>query len=201
MKLRNALFLIIIVLLSATQVFAQGRSSQWEIFGGAAFPLSPDSFKDFYKVGGSFHGQYVMFPSPTVGISFGFAFEGFTVDEDAFYEESGLTPDDVTIESEATIVEYGIGIRPYLTSAESNTQLFLFGMGTYNVINEKTKFEDFFSTSEFEFEDKKWGLAAGAGLEFPAGDRLNIILQGLVRFIFTEEENTSFVGVTGGLAF
>jgi hypothetical protein len=55
-------------------------------------------------------------------------------------------------------------------------------------------------------------VAAGAGLELPAGESLNIILQGLFRFIFTESETdpdtgesvggtTSFVGVTAGIVF
>ncbi len=203
MKLRQSLILIAILFLSTAQISAQGRKSQWELFGGAAFPLSPQEFKDWYKVGGSIHGQYVAFPSPTVGITFGMAVEGFAVDEDAFLDDFGITSSDASIDAELSITELGIGIRPYLTSAEASSQIFLFGMGTYNVLNAKATVKDVFSgySSTSEAEEKAWGLAAGAGMEIPAGDRFNIILQGLVRFIFTEEENTNFVGVTAGLAF
>ena len=201
MKLRQLLILIAILFLSTTQLFAQGRKRQTEIFAGAAFPLSPQEFKDWYKVGGSIHGQYVAFPSPTVGISFGVAVEGFAVDENAFLDDLGLSGSGVNVDATLSITELGIGIRPYLTSAESNTQLFLFGMGTYNLLTSESKIDDGFTTYNDKTEEKAWGIAAGAGMEIPAGDRFNIILQGLVRFIFTEVDKTNFIGVTGGIAF
>jgi hypothetical protein len=44
-------------------------------------------------------------------------------------------------------------------------------------------------------------VAAGAGLELPAGESFNIVLQGVFRFIFTDIESSNFLGVTGGLVF
>ena len=124
-------------LLLANQTWAQARKGQVELFAGAAFPLAPDDFKDFYKVGGSLHGQYVIFPSPTVGISFGAAVEGFTVDQDAILNYFGLQGSGVQVEGSASVVELGIGVRPYLTKPEASTQFFLFGMGTFNLLHEE----------------------------------------------------------------
>jgi len=44
-------------------------------------------------------------------------------------------------------------------------------------------------------------LAGGGGFELPAGESLNLIIQGLFNVIFTEEESTTFVGVTAGVVF
>jgi hypothetical protein len=206
-------FIIVVLLLlfvgSLTSVTAQYRKPQIEIFGGLAIPLAPDGFKDYYKMGFSGHGQYVIFPSPKLGVSFGVAYERFTFNGDKFIDEfeaiygpvEGL---DVT--GSASVIELGVGVRPYLTPVESNTQFFLFGMGTYNFLKDELKAEylgeEIFSGSD---DFNKFGLAAGAGLEFPAGTSMNLILQGIFRFIFTSEEDTGgttqFVGITAGLAF
>jgi hypothetical protein len=60
--------LVLALLLAAGDSLAQSRRGQIELFGGAAFPLGPDFFKDYYKVGISGHGQYVFFPNPSVGV-------------------------------------------------------------------------------------------------------------------------------------
>jgi hypothetical protein len=198
-------------LLMASQTLAQDRKGQVELFGGAAFPLSPGEFKDFYKVGGSLHGQYVTFPSPTLGISLGLAIEGFTVDENAILNYFGLQGSGVTVEGSASIVELGVGVRPYLTKQETNTQFFLFGMATYNFLQEEVKASFAGQTQTVKDDYNKFGLAAGAGFEIPAGEKLNIIIQGLTRFIFNEKTTDdfgnevggmiSFVGVTAGVVF
>jgi hypothetical protein len=202
MKRGLNLVLALLLLVLTSQTFAQdSRRRQIELFAGAAFPLAPDAFKEFYKVGGSIHGQYVIFPSPTVGISFGVAAEVFTVDQEAILEFFGLQGTGVEVEGSASIVELGIGIRPYLTPQTANMQFFVFGMGTFNAIEDEATVT-FAGTSEtVKQEGSKFGVAAGAGFEIPAGEKINIIIQGLTRFIFTEDETTSFIGVTGGIVF
>lgn len=211
MKISRLAVLMVVLLLAASNVFAQGRNAQIELYGGVGFPLKPDFFKDYYKNGLSIHGQYVVFPSPRFGISFGAAFEKFSFDEDGFLKDVGLEGiPGLSVEGSASIVEFGIGFRPYLTLPEANTQFFLFGMGTFNLLKDEgtVSYTDEFGNtySEGGSEDfSQVGVAAGAGIELPAGESLNIIIQGLVRFIFPKEElddeTLSFVGVTGGLVF
>lgn len=202
MRLNIIYILFLALLLMVSQTFAQdSRRPQIEVYGGAAIPLSPDVFKDYYKVGFSIHGQYVLFPSPTVGISLGAAYEAFTFNSDAFLEDFGLSGSGIDVEGSASIVELGVGIRPYLTSPEANTQFFVFGMATFNHLKDEATASGFGVTESAKEEADKFGLAAGAGFELPAGATFNIILQGLTRFIFTEDEVTSFIGVTTGVVF
>ncbi len=199
------------LLISFSQPYAQlARKAQIELFGGVAIPLAPQSFKDYFKMGYSIHGQYVLFPSPRLGIIVGFAYEPFTFDGDAFISdlesEWGMSLTGLEVEGQATISEVAFGIRPYLTSPEASTQLFIFGLGTYNLLQTEATvsysdpyYGDYSETSKDDVN--KFGLAAGAGMEIPAGTSFNIIIQGLTRFIFTEDETTSFIGVTAGLVF
>lgn len=198
-------------LLMASQAFAQySRRGQIELYGGAAFPMAPEGFKDYFKMGYSLHGQYVMFPSPSLGISFGAAYELFAFNSDAVLEDAlagwGEEYEDYfEVEGNMSIVELGIGIRPYISSPQSSNQIFLFGMGTYNLMSGEAKLKydipGYGSGEEDsgEWDDDYFGIAAGAGMELPFGSSMNLILQGLYRFIFTEEETTSFIGVTAGL--
>ncbi len=201
MKVSKRGMMLAVFVLCASAVFAQDRRKQIELFAGAAIPLAPQEFKDYYKVGGSLHGQYVIFPSPNLGVSFGLAIEGFTVDQDAVLADAGLTGTDAAIEANASIFELGVGLRPYLTPPTATTQFFLFGMGTYNALSEEATITYLGQTFTAKADGNNIGLAAGAGLELPAGEKLNIIIQGLTRFIFTEGSTTSFLGVTLGVVF
>ncbi|MHB2148945.1 hypothetical protein ACX8XP_07820 [Calditrichota bacterium LG25] len=202
---------IIFAFVFTTSGFSQfgeiSRKPQIEVFGGLAIPMAPDEFKDYFKMGYSIHGQYVMFPSSKLGISFGAAYEPFAFDGDKMMEDiQAMDPytdyTGVGIDGSASILELGIGVRPYLTSPEATTQFFLFGMGTYNIIKTEISISyqgiDMGSESD---ETKKMGVAAGAGLEMPLTETMNMIIQGLYRIIFTEDENTTFLGVTAGLVF
>lgn len=201
MKLVKFGLILAALLFSVSETSAQDRRNQIELFGGVAIPLAPEEFKNYYKLGGSLHGQYVLFPSPNLGISLGVAVEGFTVDQDAVLEDYGLVGAGVEVDATASIVELGVGVRPYLTPATANTQFFLFGMGTYNVLKEKVTATYLGQTETVEVDGNEFGVAGGAGFEIPAGEKLNIIIQGLTRFIFTEGSTTSFVGITAGVVF
>lgn len=193
--------------MSYAQLGQVSRQPQIEVFGGFAVPLSPKNFSDYYKVGLSLHGQYVMFPSPKLGVSFALAFEGFSFDGDKFIQDMQAA-DPYTdysgfgVDGSASIVELGVGVRPYLTSPEANTQFFLYGMLTYNILKTKSDLS-YNGRNFFHGEDKenKFGVALGPGIEIPLNETMNLIGQGVFRYIFTSDKGTSFLGITTGIVF
>ncbi|MFZ0390306.1 MAG: hypothetical protein WAN36_07575 [Calditrichia bacterium] len=240
MKKFMVVLLITVFCLSATQAFGQfARKNQVEVFAGASFPMSPDEFKDFYKMGLSLNAQYVIFVSPRIGIPIFAGYERFTVDNDAisdmykdelvgmaFYDGNGnyweVTDASVDTKGSASAFKFGAGIRPYLTPPEASTQIFLFGRASYNLLKVKQEFdgaevtvEDMFGNqdminispsdlggeADFSSDENKFGVGFGAGLEIPAGESFNMIFQGMYNIIFTDEDNTSFIGVTAGIVF
>ncbi|MEJ2636100.1 MAG: hypothetical protein P8184_12515 [Calditrichia bacterium] len=152
-----ALVLIFVLLLLSVQAFGQiSRKNQIEIYAGAGFPIKPDAFKDFYKMGMSLNAQYVIFPSARLGIPIFAGYERFTVDDQAISDLfgqgliGGYIPDnsgyyweitDASLESSgsASLIKIGAGIRPYLTAPEASTQIFLFGNASYNFLKTKSE--------------------------------------------------------------
>lgn len=207
---RSLVFIVMLVLvLSTSTVFAQQRLPQKEIFIGGAIPLAPDGFKDYFQTGLSIHGQYVIFPMNNIGISFGAAFEYFLFNGDKWLEEYELNDTDYSAEGHLTVLELGIGIRPYITPATASSQIFLFGMPTINFISEKETYTDEIFDEEYEYtgEDTNFGIAFGGGIEMPAGS-VNLIIQGVYRTIISyqpdeefDENNLSFLGLTVGIVF
>lgn len=232
MRYLKFVILMMVLLLIASNVFGQGRLKQFELYAGAAFPLSPDSFKDYTKVGLSANAQYVLFPSPRFGITFNVGFERFTVDEEKFVEEFSreATGETATFwtasfdinpgaDISANLIRIGGGIRPYLTDPASSMQFFLLGQVNYNIIMNDFNVTDLpvdfvndqlfvVTVNDEEFEEQveendenKIGVGGGAGVEIPVGGTTNLIFQGLFNVIFTEDDPTTFVGVTAGIVF
>lgn len=154
MKRYLCVVMALLLALMASQALAQtARRGQVELYAGAGFPLSPDEFKDYFKIGLSGNVQYVFFPSPNLGIPIFVGYERFTVDTDAISdlyadqiraELAGTGVDlvsaDFTSEGNASALKLGIGVRPYLTKPEAPTQFFLFGSGTFNLLKAEQKF-------------------------------------------------------------
>jgi hypothetical protein len=224
--------IIFILVFTSVDAFSQlTRKNQFEIYAGAGFPLGPDDFKDYYKVGLSLNVQYVFFPTYRLGIPIFVGYEGFAVDNDAInnefqgmilgpvYDDFGnylgdYTDANLDVEGSASMVKFGVGLRPYLTSPEASTQLFLFGTATYNILKQKqtvnsltATFEDYLGNlyeftadqtflDDFSYEDtyKKFGVGFGAGIEVPVGEKLNLIFQGMYNMIFTEKYTDEYTG-------
>jgi len=202
--------LILVVLFISTTSFAQyKRPGQFEVQLGISLPQAPEEFKDYYKTGVAASGQYVFFPSPRLGIGLFVGFNRFSVDEGAIKADFApyLPPGaSLEVDAKAGVTEFGIGARPYLTSPEASIQFFLTGAAIYNLLKEKatvTYTDPYYGTitAGGEEDENEFGVAVGAGIEAPAGERFIIVINGAYKIIFTEEKNTTFIGITSGLAF
>lgn len=157
MRVAKFFMLMAMLFLGTNALFAQ-RKNQIEFYAGAAFPLSPDDFKEYTKVGLSGNAQYVIFPSPRLGITLNIGYESFSVDNAKFtnavsmqltgqpasyWAGLNLTTPTGTVrinpssDISARLIRFGGGIRPYLTVPEASTQIFLLGQVNYNLINNK----------------------------------------------------------------
>ncbi|MCR4439932.1 MAG: hypothetical protein QHJ34_11250 [bacterium] len=210
MRRTTTVLLVLALFVLSGQALAQARRGQIELFAGGAIPLAPDEFKDYFKVGYSLHGQYVMFPSERLGVTFGAAYELFSFNGDKFLDELQTTigpyRDYFDVTGNGHIVELAVGLRPYLTPATAHTQFFLLGQGTYNMLGTemtvKIDIPGYYSEKEtYKDDENKFGIAAGAGFETPLSESMNLIIQGLYRHIFTKDEATTFVGITAGIVF
>jgi hypothetical protein len=211
--MKHALVFAISLLLLVTvvgQASSQGmRRPQVELYAGAGIPRSPEGFKTYYKVGISINGQYVIFPQPNVGITIGGGYEMFTFDDKKFLDDLetawGVDLTGLDVSGSASILELGVGVRPYLTPQVAPTQIFLFGMGTLNVLKTETQASYGGSSASGSESETVPGVAGGAGIEMPAGQSVNLVIQGIFKFVFGDKvtggETLSFLGVTAGVVF
>jgi hypothetical protein len=144
------------------------------------------------------------------------AYEPFVVNEDGFiedwtgYEQIDWTRQgyDLDLDVHLNIFELSLGVRPYLTQPDENFQLFVFGMGTYNIIESDVGYtlSDGVDTisENFDVNEQRFGIAVGGGLEMPVGDALNFLFQAVYRFVFVDEltngDTISFLGLTAGVS-
>jgi len=168
-----AFFLIFCLVFSFSDAFSQlSRKNQFEIYAGAGFPLSPDEFKDYYKIGLSLNAQYVIFPTPRIGIPIFAGYERFTVNTDAINDDfrselvgfvlvddfgnylGEITDANVDATGASSAIKFGAGIRPYLTPPEASTQLFLFANATYNLLKTKEEFNGGSVTVQDAFQNE-----------------------------------------------
>jgi hypothetical protein len=147
--------LIAALFLTASHVFAQ-RKNQIEFYAGAAFPLGPELFKEYTKVGLSGNAQYVLFTSPRLGITFNLGYERFSTNNAKFVDgyssaytgqkasfwasqiwitSAGPVRINPSADISASLIRFGAGLRPYLTAPEASTQVFLLGQMSFNIIN------------------------------------------------------------------
>jgi hypothetical protein len=174
------------------------RKSQIEFYAGSAFPLSPDDFKEYTKVGVSGNAQYVIFPSPRLGITINVGYERFSVDNDKFTNAlssqltgqpasywasqvfttpTGAVRINPSSDISASLIRFGGGLRPYLTAPEASTQIFLLGQVNYNLINNNYSVTDlpyaYDPTTNFlqwaSFDDKTWEDTIGENDENVVG--------------------------------
>lgn len=227
MNVNKVACITLVLFAAATMGYSQYRPGHLEVTGGASFMTAPEEVKDYIKMGFNVQGQYVAFLSPTVGLSFGVGYNYFPVDEEKFedeiYDELFATGydiqlDELDVSGNVNILELSIGLRPYLSAPDAPNKIFIFGNGTYNMLKAKSKAEFtatysyydpyygyYESTTEAEVEseadEEKFGINAGAGIELQMGAHSKLTIQGGYRFIFTEDENTNFIGVTAGIIF
>ena len=217
MKYRLLCLIILITLISLTSAYPQeDRRGQIELRGGVALPMAPNYFSKWYSMAYSIHGQYVLFLTQQLGISIGVAYEPFVLNEDGFIEEwTGYKQIDwarqgydLNLDVHLNIFEISLGVRPYLTQPDENFQLFVFGMGTYNIINSDVGYtlsDGVDTVSEnFDSSEERFGIAVGGGMEMPVGDTLNFIFQAVYRFIFVDKltngDTVNFLGLSAGIA-
>jgi len=189
MSLMKRSVFLLAVFLTVSSLWAQ-RKNQIEFYAGAAFPLSPDLFKEYTKVGVSGNTQYVIFPSPRLGITFNVGYERFSTDNKKFVEafsasttgqpasfwaqQTFTTPTgpvrlNPSAEISSNLIRLGGGIRPYLTAPEASTQIFLLGHASYNLITNDFNSTDlpyaYDANTNFlqwaTFDDKTWEQTIG----------------------------------------
>jgi len=228
MKTKKLLIvLMLITLIPMTSLFAQRTPGSFGIGGfvGTGMPLSPDFFKDYWTSGGiGFGGELVYNFSEKIALGVRFHRLPFPLDEDSEILDmikQMLVYQGVTVDKlEGMDINTNIitaNLLAYLTPPDAAAGFYVTGGASYYQlsmsdieISGQYMGQQFDETMEMDEEiDDKFGINAGAGVEFNAGGSLNIFAEGRYHYMFEKEEgpmeedsgSISFISIVAGIRF
>jgi len=165
-------------------------------FGGLGMPMKPEFVKDYFKKGIGFGGQFQYNLSPQTSLALAFTYMPFKFDVDKLMEGGLMKAAEMTVEGGN--LNYSIisaNLVQYFTPPAASMGFFgTLGAGYY-----MGKFSDM----TIKFSDPVWGdyeettkgesendigINGGIGLEFKAGQTMNIFVKGLYHYVFTSED-------------
>ena len=205
--MKKALLVSAMVLLFAAGGFAQEMKPAIYIGGGLSMPMSPDIFKDNWKMG--FHGGAgVGFQVHPMFEIIGRAhYNMFSMDLDEYIktlaEAAGATIDGGSYKALEVMadVKFLIPIAP--EGEDAPFQPFL--LGGVGIVNQSisdvdvtTETETYTITVESQ-TDLAFGF--GAGFEYMASPKASIFVEGKYTMIQTEGETTAYVPIRVGLKY
>lgn len=172
---------------AATVSTAQAQGVGFNVGGGVSLPLG--DFGDQADLG--FHGL--------VGVSFQPANLPVGIRVDGMYHMWGGSEDvfgDADVNARA-IAGTANAVYTFQTAETSTFHPYLIGgLGLYNTALTGDDVPDEFDDSTTDF-----GINAGAGFNFAAGESLNLFVEGRFHNVFTDGSDVKFIPITVGVRF
>ena len=171
---------------AATTSVAQAQGVGFNVGGGVSLPLG--DFGDAAKTG--FHGM--------VGVNFQPENLPVGIRVDGMYQMYGGSDLFQTAFGDVDFrMISGTANAVYtFTTAETSTfhPYLIGGVGVYNLGFTGDDADGFDSETKF-------GINAGAGFNFAAGESINLFVEGRFHNVFTEDESTNFIPISAGVRF
>jgi hypothetical protein len=209
------LLTVLVLSLIGSCAYAQRTPGTYSIgaFGGVAMPQGPKEFKDYFKSGYGFGGEFKYNVNPKMSLAGSFSMVNFGIKEKAIEDMVGEPGVKVTIEGGGLKVNViQANLLYYLMPPESATELYLVGGGGYYMMKPENpdKVEVEFEGETIDITDmmdmgtetseNDMGVQFGAGMDLPLGS-MNLFFEGKYHIVFTEDESTKLITVMAGLRF
>ncbi|MBN2200558.1 outer membrane beta-barrel protein [bacterium] len=212
---RTILLSILALALIASCAYAQRTPGTYSIgaFGGVAMPQGPEEFKDYFKSGLGFGGEFKYNVNPKMSLAGSFSMVNFGYNVDQLEKEFDLEGAKLTVDGGGVKVNViQANVLYYLMPAGSATELYAIGGGGYYMMTpknpdkveiefegEKLDITEMFEMGEEESEND-FGVQFGVGMDLPLGS-MNLFFEGKYHIVFTEDESTKLLSVMAGLRF
>ena len=179
----------LILLLCASTANAALTKGQWLVGAAAGVSAPVGDYKDASKMGfgGAVDADYVVSPSGSVGVNFGYNRNGYSDDLKAAISALAGTP----VDGHFTVMHYGVDGKLFLSPESKTRPYFTVGGGFYNFKATASAQGYSFSTSE-----TKGGINGGVGVLFDAGTSAHVGVQGTYHDIFTPDKSTQYINAT-----
>jgi len=208
--MRKLLAVLLLVAVPVVLISADRDPGTYSLggFGGMVMPMGPKGFKDYFKSGIGFGGEFKYNVNPTTSLGLSYTYVGFKAKEDAFrtlfegmlFKPAGTMT--ITIDP-YTVSIISANFIKYFTQPEASTGFYLtLGGGYYMMKSPDVKVEmDGISDTEKGEKENRFGLNGGLGMEIKAGQKMNFFVEGKYHYVFTKDESNSNNSDSGKLNF
>lgn len=209
--MKKILILAVVLLALSSIASAQTESAGIKpivyVGGGIALPLSPDMFKDYWKLGYGFGGGVGIEVTPGVEVIGRVFYNTFPLDDEKLLADAEA-PEGVGIDgADLRFIEFGLDGKYILMADQPDAKLRPFlavGLGMANVkVTEVTITGDGeaitpplgdLSTTEF-------ALNGGAGFDYMFSPKTGFWMDARVTVVLTEGDSMTYLPVRAGLKF
>lgn len=164
-------------------------------FGGLGMPMGPKDFKDAFKQGIGFGGEFKYNINETTSLGLSFSYIPLKLDVDKMKDSFALMAKASVSASTLEISGGNLNVMPisanlikYFTPPEASAGFYLTLGGAYYMMkftDMKVTYGPFEQTYKGSSEND-FGLNGGLGLEFKAGETMNIFVEGKYHYVFTK---------------
>jgi len=202
-KLLVALLLISVPVMLISADRAPGSYSIGA-FGGLGMPMGPKDFKDSFKKAIGFGGEFKYNMNETTSLAVSFSYVPLKLDVDKLTGDLGTmkaAAADLKITGgNLNVSPISVNLIKYFSPPEASAGIYATLGGAYYMM----KFTDMKISSTYSFggqtqtfeetakgeSENDFGLNGGLGVEFKAGETVNIFVEGKYHYIFTKNDAT-----------
>lgn len=203
--MKKIIFGLFLFLASIANAFAQGTNKP-EFYGnsGISFPIGPDEFSDYWRMGFNFGGGIGYPISPNLSLVGYFDFNNFRFDDDKYLRDYGFAGYGISISGgEASIITLSGNLKATLHTTTSSVHPYLWGgIGFFKLsIGDITIYGPGGAVSVEGDSESAFSVLVGGGIDFVIGERMDLFIEGKYVIGFTEGESTQMFPVKFGIKF
>ena len=225
-KMLITVVLLLTVPLSMVQAQREAGSYSLGAYGGIGLPMGGEFFKDYFKMGTGFGGEFKFNFSERSSLGASFTYQPFKLNNDEFTDALSLLFSELMAGTSVSIDGGNVNTNiisanffQYFTPPDASLSFYATAGGGYYsfstseativvTLGGQTVFED---TNEGGDSESGFGINGGLGLELLMGTKMYIFFEGKYHYTFIEQEGIeeldieaakiSFVTVMGGIRF
>ena len=188
-KLAQLLFVLLV--LTSCSAFGQGSTSQWAVGVKAQGGLPMGDFKNFsdFGFGGTVWAGYMMDPNATLTLRSGYVrFSG-----------KDFSIGGVTVKSSSGVIPITAGLRYFFMPGD--TRVYGAAEGGLYLLNASADATVGGVSVSTSTSTSKFGINPMLGIQFKAGEKMNVDVHGAYTDVFTDVSSTSWIDFGIGLEF
>jgi len=200
--MRTIISVFVSLLILSFASLSQEKNNDFYIGAGLSFPSGPQIFSDYWKMGFNVGGGFGFPLSPSISLIGTIDYNNFAFDESGFLKALGYSNSGINVSGgSASIFTIDGNIKILLnTIPKSTTPYIVCGVGFFSLSTADVTVSGGGSSVRVSGDSESaFSIQFGAGIDIPAGEAMNIYIEGKYGIGFTKGENTAYLPLRAGI--